>query len=525
MRTRVCVVFLILILGGSISVCADEWEELRKRPGNDDIFVMVDTSLSMAPSLGGSLNSVKRFLQDLLVRYVKEGDRVILMTFDSDAHIRSIVPIVDRRRDTEMLRDVIDGIDARRVIRYAGTYPNLVEMKDGPLIGGGAWTDYCDMWRLSSTAIQKYSEPRHRQLFLLFTDGRPEAPLYRQCVDPGVLSAFSAGLRDDRFRMGVVALPTGTTSADELSSRLSDLLQRMPGYEEVKENGVRVIGFNDKGQQIDGIRRQIIELISSRLDLVQPERLDLGSHYEINLKTWLTVANRSKVPRTLAVRGSALQVQGIGSPIPVTVTPATITLLPGQSGTLTVAASDILKKPGQYHGSLGFTFGTASRFDPEILEFSATKLTWWQAFGHYVTSAVAALAALLALIVLWMMYVNTFPYAPARITGQYRGDPYSKPDRYVDVGASASFGGGGAVPGELFVSSPAPSGMLVRSGAIDWQLSWDGASFETYFSGLPVSPPGSDGDEAWLFFIDTNRRRTLSGIPAWLRSKLRSRRP
>src|SRR6185436_7216667 len=202
------------------------------------------------------------------------------------------------------------------------------------------------------------------------------------------------------------------------------------------------------------------------------------------------------------------------------VAPSTITLLPGQSGTLTISASDILPRAGEYHGSLGFTFGTASRFDPAILGFSATKQTWWQAYGHYVTTALGIVAVLLSLSILWMMYVNTFPYAPARITGQYRGDPYSKPDRYVDVGASASFGGGGTVPGELFVNSRAPSGTLFRSGAVDWKLSWDGASFESYFSGLPVTPPGGDADDAWLFFIDTNRRSTLSGIPGWLRSKL-----
>jgi hypothetical protein len=522
---RIAMRFFVVLLAAAVvlpvpALAADAWEELRNRPGNDDIFVMVDTSLSMSPSLGGSLVSVKRFLQDLLVRYAKDGDRIIIMTFDSEAHVRGIVPIVERRRDTELLRDVIDGIDARRVIHYDGTYPNLAEVGDGRLTGGGAWTDYCDMWRLSSRVIEKYSEPRHRQLFLLFTDGRPDAPPYRPCNDPGVLSTFSAGLREDRFRMGVVALPTGTSSAEELSGRLSELLQRMPGYEEIRKNTLRVIGFNDSGHRIDGIRREILELISSRVDLLDPPQLALNRHYKINLDTTVTIVNKSRVPRTLALRGAILSLRESQQPIAISVAPAVITLLPGQRGVLTLTKHDFLQQPGEYRGLLAFNFGTASRFDPAVLEFSVTKLTWWQAFGHYVTWAVAALAALLIVILLWVTYVNTFTYAPAKITGHYRGDPYSKPDRYVDVGAKASFGGGGRVPGELFVNAIAPSGTLLRVGANDWKLSWDGMSYDNYLSGLPIAPPGSGDDDAWLFFIDTNRRRTLKGIPAWLRSKL-----
>ena len=403
--TRIFVIALVIALSFHVPpLRADEWEDLRKRPGNDDIFVMVDTSLSMAPSLGGSLTSVKALLQDLLVRYVKDGDRIIVMTFDSEAHMRGIIPILDRRRDTEVLRDVIDGIDVRRVIHYSGTFPRLVEAKDGLLTGGGAWTDYCDMWRLSATAIQKYGEARHRQLFLLFTDGGPEAPLYRPCNDPGVLSSLSVGLREDRFRMAVVALPGGTSSGQKLSARLTQLVRHMPGYDQIPGNVVRVIDFTEHGHRTDGVRREILALISSRVDLVEPAKLMLGEHYKVSLKARMTVVNRSTMPRTLILRGATLNLVGGQNPIDVTITPSTITLSPGQSAFLALSAPDFLREPGRYQGTLFFNFGTASRFDPADLELSATKLSWWQAFGREVTRAIAALATLLLAALLWMLF-------------------------------------------------------------------------------------------------------------------------
>jgi hypothetical protein len=405
--TRIFVIPLVIVFLLHLPLLrADEWEDLRARPGNDDIFVMIDTSSSMAPSAGGSLARVKGLLQDLLVRYVKDGDRIIVMTFDSEAHMRGIIPILDRRRDTEVLRDVIDGIDARRVIRYSGTYPRLVEAKDGPLSGGGAWTDYCDMWRLAATALQKYGEPRHRQLFLLFADGGPEAPLYRPCSDPGVLGSFAAGLTEGRFRMGMVALPGGTSNVQELSSRLTQLMRQMPGYAHMPGNAVRVIDFTENGNQADGVRRELLALIRSRIDLVEPAAVRLGEHYKIDLKIPMTVVNHSSLPRMLILRGATLNLIGEQKPIDVTVTPSTITLPPGQSGRLTIAAPDVLREPGEHRGTLVFNFGAASHFDPATLEVSATKLSWWQAFGGDVTWAIAALATLLLAALLRLSFFS-----------------------------------------------------------------------------------------------------------------------
>jgi hypothetical protein len=400
-RARLSVRTLAIIaLVHAMTLCADEWGELRRRPGNDDIYVMVDTSLSMAPSLGGVLDGAKRFLQDPLVRCVKEGDRVIIMTFDSEAHVRSVVPITDRRRDAALLRDVIDGIDARRVIPYHGTYPDLIEIKDGALLGGGAWSDYCEMLRLASAAIRNYGDSRHRQLFLLFAGGRPSAPSYRRCNDPDVPSAFTTVMRKDGLRLGVIALPSGVGSTEELVGSLSRLVRRLAGGVGVAEDSVRVIDLPETDHGIDAGRRAFLELISSGIDLVEPVTLALGDRYRADLRSQLTVVNRSRASQRLSIRGAILKLEGTRETLGVTVIPSDITLLAGQRGTLTLVAHDILPEPGRYRGSLAFTFGTASRFSPAVLEFSATKMTWWQAFGPYVVGAAAALTVLL----IWLLF-------------------------------------------------------------------------------------------------------------------------
>src|ERR1044071_288708 len=489
--------FALVWLWGVVSLRGDEWEELRGRPGNDDIYVMIDTSLSMAPSVGGPLANVKAFLQDLFARYVKDGDRVILMTFDADAHLHGIVPIVDRRRDVELLREVVDGIDVRRTIHYGGTWPDLTELRAGPWTGGGAAADYCEMWRLSSRVLQKYGEPSHRQLFLLFTGGPAEAPAYRPCNDPGAPSVVSLALREHRLRVGVVVLVS-------TSRALRELFHRMPA---------KVIEF----RPIDDLRRDMLELLNERVDLAQPRSLFLGAHSTIDLHAPLMVVNRSAAEKTITIRNAILHLRD-GAVLHIPVTPSKLTLHPRQSAIFTLARSGLFEIPGDYDGQLVFNFGAGDRFDPAVLAFSATKQTWFEARGRYATWIAVTLIVVLVLMLLWLTFQNTLAYAPATITAHYRGDPLARPCRDLQVGITAPFGGGGAVPGELFVNADAPAGGVFRAGPGDWLLAWDGARFEPYLPGMPAVPPGVRGQE-WQFFMETNRRPTLAGLPAWLRSR------
>lgn len=391
MRARHRGYLILLVLLAGMPLRGDEWEELRNRPGNDDIYVMVDTSSSMAPSAGGSLGGVKGFLQDLFARYVKQGDRIIVMTFDADARVHGIMPIAERRRDVELLRDVIDGIDVRRVIHYSGTWPDLEETRDGPWAGGGAATDYCEMWRLSARIIRQYGDPSHRQWFLLFADGLPDAPAYRPCNDSGVMGALSPELREGRLRMGVVALPSASTPVGELSRHLRELLQRFP---------VKIIEFRADGRRIDGPRREMLELLNARVDLAQPHALTLGARPVIDLRMPLTVINRSAVEKTVVIRNATLRLRN-GAALPIPVTPSVITLPPRQTATFTLARADLFENPGHYEGELVFDFGRGARFDPPALAFSATKRTWLQAYRESVAWTAAGLAIILALATGW----------------------------------------------------------------------------------------------------------------------------
>ena len=503
MRTRRCGFFALTLLVTALSLRGDEWEELRSRPGNDDIYVMMDTSLSMAPSDGGSLANVKAFLQDLFARYVKDGDRVILMTFDAEAHLHAIVPIVDRPRDVELLREVIDGIDVRRAIYYSGTWPDLEEARRAPWLGGGAATDYCEMWRLFVRVFQKCREPAHRQWFLLFTGSSPDPPAYRPCNDPIVPNFLSLALRENRLRMAVVALRAASSPVE-----LRELLPHMP---------VKINEFRTDGRRIDGLRRDMLDVLNERIDLVQPHSLSLGAHTTIDLRVPLTIINRSPEEKSITIRNATLHLRsGIALQIPVT--PSKFRLPPRRSATFMLSRLDLFEMPGDYDGQLVFNFGPGARFDPAVLAFSATKQTWLEACGQYAVWTAVTLIVVLTLMLLWLTFQNTLVYAPATITGHYRGDPLARPRLDLQVGITARFGGGGAVPGELFVNADAPAGLLFRAGANDWLLSWDGATFEPYLPGAPAVPPDLRGPE-WHFFMETNRRPTLAGLPAWVRSK------
>lgn len=498
--------FALLLLLAATSLGGDEWEELRRRPGNDDLFVMIDASRSMASSPDGSLAEVKAFLQDVFARYVKDGDRLILMTYDAEAHVNAVMPFVERRRDVELFREVLDSVDVRRVIRYGGTWPDLTERRDGPWLGGGAAADSCEMWRLADRAIHKYSEPAHRQLFLLVTGGLPSAPAYRPCRDPGVPVAFAAAVRRRGIRAGVIAARP---------SHSVDFLQ-------IPKGSWKSVGFDPDSRRMDRLRGDMLELFNARVDLVQPHALNLGAQYAVDPQVPLTVVNRSSAERKIAIRSVHLHLRDGRGPLQIPVTPSTITLPPRQATTLALSLPHLFEKPGEYRGQLVFEFAPGARFDPSVLLFSVTKQTWLEAFGGYAAWTAVTLVVVLTGLILWLAFEKTLVFAPATIKGQCRGDPLARPCRAVNIGVAAPFGGGGAVAGELFVNAQAPSGLLFRAGADDWRLSWDGETFEPYSPGMPAVSSGSSEDEAWQFFVELNRRRTLAGIPAWVRSKLRS---
>lgn len=361
MRTsrRVVIVFLLFVVG--VRARADEWENLRRRPGNDDLFVVIDTSHSMA---GGSLAQAKTFLLDLFARYLKEGDRVVVMTFDSVARVHGFVRIENRRRDIELLRDVLAAIEVGRVIRYRGTWPDLIETADGPLRGGAAYADYCEMWRLSGRAMKGYGVPAHRQLFLLFTDGTSQSPDYRPCADPGPSLAIVSALRKGRLRAGVVVTNMRPEPSAGTSPASRGFVDRVSARRRIASDSWRVMELSGGGR-VDGLRG-FLGLLNARVDLVDPVQVDIAAG-TTDLRVHLTVVNRSDVARKVAVTDASLHLRGDSVPMRLAVMPAAVTLAPRTSALLTLSADDLFDEAGDYRGEIRFQFENDGLFDPAVL--------------------------------------------------------------------------------------------------------------------------------------------------------------
>lgn len=488
---------------------------MRGRAGNDDLFIMVDSSLSMSEAAGGIMPQVRNFLAELFTNYLKTGDRVIVMTFDSEARYTSVVD-VRSERDTALLESLARGLDSRRAIYLqsgGGSLQEVPRNTPGALPGGGMWTDYCAMWQLAEDAMRRYSDPRHRQLFLLFTDGEPEAPPYRPCERPDVLEAFAAGVRHDQFRFGVVALPTGDEESDRLARRLEELLRSISTDAATRAHqSFRVISY-DRERGMRSVRQQVDDLLRSRVDLA-PTELQLAAAHRPNLDETFTLTNRSKVTRTVRVPAATLSIGPLRQQLAVT--PAEVKIAAGSTATIRVTREELELPPGAHAGTLDFQFDGPSRFTPNIVSVSVRKMTWWEAYGPLMTTIVAAFAFLLAAILATIVYRRSLAFAPAQVEARY-GNSRPFPVRSVNIGEPVAFGGGGAIDGELFVDrTNVPRGLLIRSGVDDWQVSWEeGANTREYSPGATVHPD-PHASEGWKFLVTLNDRHTLGGLWKWL---------
>jgi hypothetical protein len=506
----------VILCAWPLSAHNIDWAEVRGRAGNDDLFIMVDSSLSMAEGAGGIMPQVRTFLGELFTKYLKTGDRVIVMTFDSEARYQSVVD-VHGERDLALLEDLARGLDSRRAIylqQRNGAFVEVPRETPGAIPGGGMWTDYCAMWQLSSEAMRRYSDPRHRQLFLLFTDGEPEAPPYRACERPEVLETFAAGVRKDAFRFGVVALPTGNDEADRLSRRLDELLRTISPHSAANTHpSFRRIEY-DRQHGMSSVVQELGILMNSRVDLGPATDIHLDDAYRPRLDQTFTLTNRSKITRTIRVPTATLSIGPLRQRLAVV--PPEVKLAPRSTATIRLTMNDLRLPAGTHAGTIDFQFDGPLRFNPSLIGVSARKLTWWDAYGPLVTTLVVVLAAVLMVILATILYRRSLAFAPAQVEARY-GNSRPFPSREVRIGEPVAFGGGGALDGELFVDRlNVPRGLLIRDGVDEWKVSWeDGADTRPYSPGSTVHPDPY-AIEGWKFLVTLNDRHTLHGIASWL---------
>jgi hypothetical protein len=507
---------LLLLCVAPLAAQTVDWAEMRGRAGNDDLFIMVDSSLSMAESSGGIMPQVRNFLAELFTKYLKTGDRVIVMTFDSEARYQSVVD-VHSERDLALLDSLARGIDSHRAIylqQRNGALQEVPRETPGAMPGGGMWTDYCAMWQLASDAMHRYSDPRHRQLFLLFTDGEPEAPPYRACERPEVLEAFAAGVRNDAFRFGVVALPTGNDEADRLALKLRELLRSIsPQSVANKHPSFRMIEY-DRQHGMSSVRQELHILMYSRVDLAPITDIRLEDAYRPHLDQMFTLTNQSDITRTIRVPTATLTIGPLRQRL--NVVPPEVKIAPRSSATIRIATDPLRLPVGTHAGTIDFQFDGPSRFTPTVVGVTARKQTWWEAYGPIATALVGALAVALMLILMMILYRRSLAFAPAQVEARY-GSSRPFPSREVQIGEPVAFGGGGVIDGELFVDrSSVPRGLLIRDGVDDWKVSWeDGADTRPYSPGSTVHPD-PHATEGWKFLVTLNDRHTLHGVVSWL---------
>jgi hypothetical protein len=420
MRTARCVTLVVLLLTIVLSVQAESWESLRQRPGNDDLFVLVDTSRPAAER--GSLLAAKVFMQDLFTRYVKEGDRVVVMTFDSDARVHGVFWIEKRNRDVELVREIVDGIDVRRAIRYRGMWPALTEAPDGQWTGGSAFADYCEMWRLAARVLRAYSTPSRRRLLFVFTDGASPPPEYRPCHDARPPLSIVEALREGTLRLGIIA-PARSSAHVGFSPQLRGIASDLSGKGIASASVIEL----REGRGREEALRRVADLLSARVDLTSPDVLRLRLDGAADARMPLEVVNRSSVRRDIVIRAASLRLPGDPALLPVRVTPARLTIEPERMAVMTLSIARLPSKPGRYRGEIVLEFQDGARFDPAVLPLELTQRTWLDGRGQAVTGTLLGGIVLLSSLCLWLTYDRR--RVSARFTAappaEFRRDPRS----------------------------------------------------------------------------------------------------
>jgi len=218
-RLLPAIVLSVLPLSATLADAACGARDLRGRPGNDDLFVFVDSSLSMGPTsfgdwASGDFERSRQVLHRLADCYLKRGDFVLVASFDSEVRIEIAKTIVDPERDRALLRRQIDGLGPtrpryweRRPGRELGPERATGERSRRWVVGGSLHTDLVAALENLDEMLGLYRQPDHRQTVLLFTDGRHDPPEFvTGDDDPSLLLPSPSA----DFSLGVVVLSGGS---------------------------------------------------------------------------------------------------------------------------------------------------------------------------------------------------------------------------------------------------------------------------------------------------------------------------
>lgn len=448
----------------------------RERPGNDDLFIFVDSSMSMGPvSFGryahGYMEPVKQVLTQLTDCYLKTGDFVLIGTFDAEARLEVAKEIRVPERDLATLREEISALGPSRprywdrqapanrgLERDRGEYPLQI-------VGGSLRTDLGEMLDLARRTIEQYSSPSHRQLILLFTDGEHDPPEYSRYKKAEIrLEDFFPQLGAARHKLGLVILPDSSGAVDK--DRLVQLINSWDPHNERREEG----SFTPIQPDLQDPKRTlfdpIIEMLKWRIDLVEPGDVDLEDQFRPRIEQQAKIHNGTKIVRTVKLKGAYFE-SNSGERAALELSPLELVLQPGETASLSISG-DLKDLPrGRYEGFLRFEPDSAVMFDPLKVPVHGRKLSFLEAYGWALGfSASLVLAGVLLAVYLlrkrvWMVLLWT--------NGRRTEVSTVKP---IGVGQTLKFGASGT--GGLEVEGPdSRLGEVVRKTIEDFELAFD----------------------------------------------------
>lgn len=519
------------------SDCSLIGSEARSAAGNEDLFVFLDSSLSMGPtSYGpwatGYMEPARRLLLDLVDCYLRDGDFLLVSTFDSSARVE-IAKELGSERERATLRRQIVGLEPgrpqyfRRVVEGRPAdeaMPPPPGQRPAGQVLGGAWkTDLGEMLSLASDLLDRFAEPRNRQVMLFFTDGEHDPPEFTRFRDEVTLDPFLE--RDDlaiqNLQIGVVAIPK--EPGDVTSAlRLAEMFARIDPEKLRRDTGqVGLIEPEDENPTESFIAR-LAEFLRLRIALDAPPSLHLGRQVTPELDETFTVRNETRVERSLDIESADFETADGSESLAVE--PRRFDLAPGETRTLRVHGRLNSLPVGEFEGALRFEFASAIVFHPHQVAVSGIRQGWMERYGWMlqISGLILCLAAFLG-ITWWRR-----PRWIAAVWTDGRVVNTSVP-KQIAVSQSLKVGASGFAT--LALEGPDTRlGEVTRTAVHRYELSFDpvyldapgsAGSVQQVFWGVWYSIPGSDTQK--IQFRTQRSRSSLSKLLSGLRRTDESR--
>jgi hypothetical protein len=341
----------------------DICEKLKNRPGNDDIVIMVDTSLSMIHLI----DDIRKQLKDFFQCYIKKGDFIILGTFDSHCRIQFSMKVLKPETDLKLLNLQVDSITPRRKIYYqqrGGQWKETAQPTTR--VGGGMFTNLGEMINTVSKVLREFQTPENRKFLLIYTDAINDPPAYIRESKIN-LQDFFRGIKTEDIKLGLVA-------CDQASyDRLKQLI-----------NVIDSSGQWKKSNKVKVITPQTIidpKLMGSDVWLESPISISPGTVWTPVIDTDIVLHNRMGIDVNIEIKQIHIEFKTLTGElikIPLEQTPKKLAIKAESKFTFPIKKELPRQDIGEYSGRVVFDITSAVRVVPPYIPFQYTQATFCQ---------------------------------------------------------------------------------------------------------------------------------------------------